>query len=128
MTGDATRVLVTGSRSWVDARAIHRALEACQASYGGRLVIVHGACPRGADEIAARWCARHGVRQERHPADWATLGRRAGMARNAAMVDSNPALVLAFIQDGSPGASHCAAYATAHGVPVHRYERSRVAA
>ncbi|MGH3657836.1 MAG: DUF2493 domain-containing protein, partial [Micromonosporaceae bacterium] len=80
------RVLVTGSRTWNSYRTIATVLEALHREHGGRLVIVHGACPSGADAIAAAWCRRHGVPQERHPADWRTRGRVAGPARNAAMV------------------------------------------
>lgn len=120
----SVRVLVTGSRTWTDARTVYAALEERHAAHGAQLVIVHGACPHGVDELAARWCRRHGVAQEPHPARWHRDGRfdrRAGFARNAAMVDSGPVEVLAFIRAGSPGASHCARYAEARGVPVRRW-------
>lgn len=44
------------------------------------------------------------------------------MVRNSAMVDTQPAGVLAFIQDNSPGASHCAREATKKGIPVRRWD------
>ena len=123
MSGQAeaqVRVLVTGSRAWSDSAAIEGALDRLHAEHGDRLVIVHGACRWGADVLAERWARRRGVAVERWPADWARLGRRAGMVRNAAMVASGPDLCLAFIRDRSPGASHCAAAAEAAGIPTVR--------
>ena len=79
----AHRVLVTGSRTWTDEEAIADALAGHW--HDGNALLVTGACPRGADEIAERiWRSRGGL-VERHPADWHT-GRAAGMRRNAAMV------------------------------------------
>jgi YspA, cpYpsA-related SLOG family len=118
------RVLVTGSRAWSDSTVIEAALERLHAEHGDRLVIVHGACRYGADVLAERWARRRGVAVERWPADWARLGRRAGMVRNAAMVASRPDRCVAFIRDRSPGASHCAAAAEAAGIPTIRHERA----
>ena len=115
----STRLLVTGSRTWTDEQTVHTALESCRAYYGDDLVIVHGGA-MGADLIAARWCEHHGVTQEVHRAQWRRHGRSAGMVRNAAMIDTRPAGVLAFIKDNSPGASQCAREAEARGVPVNR--------
>lgn len=116
-----TRVLVTGSRTWTSYPVIDSALGALHAQHGNQLVVVHGACPNGADAIAAAWCLRYHVQQEPHPANWRTYGRSAGPIRNAAMVATKPALCLAFIHGGSRGASHCAALAEQAGIPTRRY-------
>lgn len=121
----AERVLVTGSREWRDEQVIADALldvwhDAVQDGAPG-IVVVHGACPRGADAMAAAWCAEHGVPAEAHPADWALLGRRAGFVRNAAMVELGASVCLAFIRGGSRGASHTAGLAAAAGIPVRRW-------
>jgi hypothetical protein len=119
------RVLVTGSRAWTDAEQIRTALDhwRAQAGEAGRqLVVVHGACGRGADAIADRWCTDLGVTAERWPADWRNGGRGAGYMRNAEMVASAPELCLAFIRGNSPGASQCAALAELTGIPTHRWE------
>lgn len=113
------RALVTGSRNWSDTDAIADALAALRAEHGRNLVIVHGACPRGADAIADAWCRRTGTTVERHPADWST-GRSAGHRRNTAMVGTRPDLCLAFIRDTSPGATGCAALAERAGIPTVR--------
>ncbi len=115
-------MLVTGSRAWSDSAAIEGALDRLHAEHGADLVIVHGACRWGADVLADRWARWRGVAVERWPADWARLGRRAGMLRNAAMVASRPELCVAFIRDRSPGASHCAAAAEAAGIRTVRYQ------
>jgi Bifunctional DNA primase/polymerase, N-terminal/SNF2-related domain/YspA, cpYpsA-related SLOG family len=112
------RVLVTGSRTWTDEAAIAEALAGHW--HDGNALLVTGACPRGADEIAERIWRSCGGLVERHPADWRT-GRDAGMRRNAAMVALGANVCLAFIRDGSPGATHAAYLAEQAGIPVHRF-------
>lgn len=117
--GVGRRVLLTGSRSWTDTATIRVALAA---QWGdGRAVLVSGACPTGADRIAEQVWTRWGGRVERHRADWARHGRSAGFARNAAMVAAGATVCLAFIQDGSRGASHTAGLAQAAAIPTHHY-------
>lgn len=126
------RVLVTGSRSWPALGTVWSVLNDTQheALIAGRpLVVVHGACPRGADAHAAGWAAVAGqfttaVTEEAHPADWrpgGTFDRAAGFRRNAAMVQLGADVVIAFIKDGSRGASHTARLAEAAGIPVRRW-------
>jgi hypothetical protein len=112
------RVLVTGSRTWTAQQVIAGALREL---YAPGVVLVSGACPRGADAIAEHLWACWGGQVERHPADWST-GRAAGPERNAAMVAAGADVCLAFIRDASPGASHCAGLAELAGIPVRRYE------
>lgn len=112
-----TRVLVTGSRDWRDENTIHEAIYAELMKDGGA-VLVHGACPRGADAIAdSLWLGDI----ERHPADWETHGKRAGFIRNHEMVALGADMCLAFIKDGSRGAAHCADIAEKAGIPVRRF-------
>lgn len=123
-----TRVLVTGSRMWTDIPAIWDRLAGFwYGQHKGPLVVVHGACPRGADQIAGAWVQqlRHpDVIEERHPADWNGLGKRAGYARNAHMVGLGADLCLAFVRDGSRGATHCADLAEKAGILTQRIEMS----
>jgi hypothetical protein len=118
----AVRVLVTGSRDWTHALTITTALARLHTEHGPRLVVVHGACPHGADAIADRWARANGVPVELHPPDWRTHGRAAGPIRNAAMVHSAPALCLAFIRNHSPGATGCARLADDAGIPTTRHD------
>jgi hypothetical protein len=115
--GQTRRVLVTGSRTWTARHVIAGAL---REHYAPGVVLVSGACPRGADAIAEQLWQSWGGQVERHPADWAT-GRSAGLERNAAMVAAGADVCLAFIRDASPGASHTACLAGLAGIPTHRY-------
>lgn len=115
------RVLITGSRSWDDEQTIREALDAVASSAEAagypQIVVVHGACPNGADAIADRWVCDHPTATaERHPANWHKHGRRAGMLRNREMVKAGSDLVLAFIRDDSPGATQCAELAIDAGL------------
>lgn len=118
MSETVRRVLVTGSRTWRQASVIFDALDS---AYTGAMIVVHGACPNGADVIADMWTRmRHrqgwNVAVERHPADWDTHGKKAGILRNGEMVAADIDLCLAFIRDNSPGASHCARIAEEAGI------------
>ncbi|MFF3151860.1 SLOG family protein [Streptomyces sp. NPDC057910] len=133
------RVLVTGSRNWPDERVVRRELARAWHESGGPIIVVHGACDAGADQHAAQWvrdcqaALLGGVADEPHPANWKRAPRGAGLARNRQMVDSRPALCLAFIAPctrwncnrldvhGSHGASHCADYAEARGITTRRF-------
>jgi len=132
------RVLITGSRTWADRTAVYGHLDDLLREHQA-LTVVHGACPKGADEIAHDWaCFRRPgpgelVIIEPHPADWGTHGKRAGFIRNAEMVAAGAEICLAFIAPcsspkcagkpahGSHGASMCAALAEKAGIRVRRF-------
>jgi hypothetical protein len=128
------RILITVSRSWSEWSTMRTALEKCHAEHPDA-VLVHGDAPRGDRDAAGIWRGLGGQVQP-WPARWREHGddcrctnrngtcRFAGMRRNLAMVESAPALVLAFINRGSKGASHCAKAAKDAGIPVVRYEQS----
>jgi hypothetical protein len=117
------RILVTGSRDWPDHDVIYDALDAILfARPDGRdSHLVVGDCPRGADRIAYQWAVTAMVPTEIHRADWTALGRAAGPMRNKTMVDAGADICLAFIRNGSRGATGCAALAEAAGIPVRRW-------
>ncbi|WP_046249557.1 DUF2493 domain-containing protein [Streptomyces sp. MBT28] len=124
------RILVTGSRDWNDERTVWQALAATVLANTDEhtpAVIVHGACPRGADAHAASWAKlvqsdpQRVVTEEPHPADWDQYGKAAGFRRNAEMVDLGADICLAFIRNGSRGASHTAGLAERAGIPVRRW-------
>ena len=115
------RVLVTGSRTWADTAAIRDALAAVWGDGTG--VLVSGACPTGADQLAEQCWTQWGGRVERHPAAWDRHGRGAGFRRNAAMVAAGADVCVAFIRNGSRGASHTAQLAEAAGITTRLHER-----
>lgn len=113
------RILVTGSRDWLDFGMVESAIAgATSGTPTEAVVIVHGACPTGADDMAVDVAISLGFGLEEHPADWTKYGRRAGPIRNAEMVVLGADLCIAFIKDGSPGATFTMELARNAGIPV----------
>jgi hypothetical protein len=148
------RLLVTGSRSWPEAKgyiiwgALNQLLTQCYKAKE-TLEVIHGDAG-GVDAMAREWCAIIArspraamVTEHRWPADWAHCapdcppdhrktrgdGQRycpgAGMRRNQAMVDTRPDRCYAYIRRSSPGASACVRMARVAGVPVYLWELRR---
>lgn len=122
---DTYRILVTGSREWDNSAVMEPYLQDAY-WYASRMgytpVLVHGACPTGADQMADEvWTLGTGLEPERHPADW-SVGKAAGFIRNKQMVDLGAWVCLAFCQAGAgnKGTDHCAGLAEAAGIPVRR--------
>ncbi len=112
------RILVCGGRDWTDAV---RAFEALDAAHKRRTItlLIHGACPSGADKIADFWAFSHGIERLPFPADWKRYGRGAGMIRNQQMIDEGkPDAVIAF--PGNNGTADMIAKAQAAGLLVWR--------
>lgn len=85
-------------------------------------VFVHGACPKGLDKQVADLAEQWEVKVEAYPADW-SLGRSAGFQRNKQMVDLGADVCLAFIRNGSKGATHTANLAQAAGIKTIIYRQ-----
>ena len=129
------RILVTGSRDWSGRATIWRALGDAVAPVpvDRELVIVSGACPRGADALAEEWARKYGATPERHPAEDFGPWPACGPIRNKHMVSLGADLTLAFIgpctkprchrprPHPSHGASHTARLAEKAGIPVRRF-------
>jgi hypothetical protein len=120
------RILVTGSRAWGNPGLLTYELALAAGKSGvprDEVVIVHGACPTGADTMAAGFATMHGYRTEEHPADWDRFGKSAGPRRNQAMVDLGAEICLAFFQHGAAntGTSDCVRRAEAAGIRVKRF-------
>jgi len=119
---ETCRILVTGSRTWTDWRTITGALiQARRDLNPDRLPVLVQGCAAGADFLAAQAARKLGWEVEDHPADWSGHGKAAGFRRNQAMVALGADICLAFIRDGSKGATHCAAAAERAGIPVRRF-------
>jgi YspA, cpYpsA-related SLOG family len=122
------RVLVTGSRNWSDERAITYGLTAASwfASAVRRpLLLVHGACPTGADALAHKWAVSTQTEVEQHPADWKQHGKAAGPLRNREMVSLGADLCLAFPLGESIGTYGCMILARGAWIPVINLGESR---
>lgn len=119
------RILVTGSREWDQYNRLAAALvEASMSELDPRRVtVVHGGA-RGADDAAGYMGEQMGFNVEVHPAQWRPYGiynPQAGLLRNTEMVKLGADVCLAFIKDGSAGATDCANKAEAAGIPTRRY-------
>lgn len=99
------RVAVTGSRQWHDRpriRAILKRLQREAEAAGEEFIVIHGACPDGADKIADEICQSElglvpGETLIREPAQWKRYGRAAGPVRNQKILnDHGPNIVYAF--------------------------------
>ena len=114
------RILVTASRTWADPAPIHRELDALLTQHPDMHLIVGDA--DGGDQIAITWAQERDVPHEIYRALWRAYGKKAGMVRNAEMVNSDIDECLAFIRDSSRGASGCARLAEQAGIPVKRIQ------
>jgi hypothetical protein len=148
-SSQAFRLLVTGSRTWLDRVTLEQELDRVlfDVLFDVRdrgLIVVHGDAPRGADRMTRNWAQTRivegrPVREERHPAAWrradGTKDPLAGFARNQEMVDAGAALCVTFIDEcpcprrghphGSHGSVDCATRAAATRIPVRHVRTAR---
>ena len=117
--------LVTGSRDWLDRDMIWEVLENELPD-----IIIHGACPTGADDIAGDYACDGSTNAFDIPmaAQWDSVKPRAtaGPIRNSAMVamlrllrdQGHECVVLAFPIGESPGTRDCMRKAKAAGFTI----------
>lgn len=80
--------------------------------------VIHGDA-RGADKMAQAWAIYHGIQPVACAAIWGagdTYDSRAGLRRNAAMLQLRPDVVIAF--PGGRGTAHMCRIAEVAGIPV----------
>ena len=121
------RLLVCGSRTWIDRIQLGWEIEGSVAQHQGEpVVLIHGDA-RGADRLAGELADARGWDLEIYPARWRTEGRAAGVRRNQRMLrEGRPDLVLAFVDkplDQSRGTAHMVGIARTAGLPVRVIER-----
>ena len=110
------RVLVTGSQFWTDWRTLMAALALV---WEPDAVLVTGACPDGAENLAAR-CWRHwGGRVERWEFDWDQPQGPVVPSRHRRMIDAGADVCLSF---GSTTGPHAlGTMSRAAGVPTYEW-------
>ncbi len=108
-------ILVTGSRTWTDRDLLGETLadlaRTTPDTPGKRTALMHGACPQGADALAAELAHEWGWVVLPRPAEWHIHGRLAGPVRNGEMVAETKAFaergtavrVAAFTMPCKPG-------------------------
>jgi hypothetical protein len=113
------RVIVAGSRTFNDYALMRRELDAIFSELDARPIIVSGGA-KGADMLGERYAKEHGLFVIQVPAPyhlWDSLGRGAGLTRNAIMADIATHLV-AFWDGQSRGTKHMIGIARARGLEV----------
>lgn len=119
-------ILVTGSRVWPYVGILRGAIDEIRLRHPkSPIVIMHGACPTGADLQADDYARFLHIPVDQHRADWHTYGRAAGPIRNREMVTllgmrSMP-VCLAFVLDGSRGATGTLEMVRRAGLPWRLY-------
>ncbi len=126
------RLLVCGSRNWMDSYTLFDALDAYAEKYTpaivGRIEIVHGAA-LGADSQASDWAMENQYVQHVFPARWDAFRKAAGPIRNEQMLDfllevpDYSRRVFAFSNDleNSRGTRDMVTRAMRAGVPVRAF-------
>lgn len=114
----ATRILITGSRTWTDTEYIRQVFTSLNETIDQDITLVSGHCPKGADMLGEKIALELGWDVELHPADWNQHGRKAGFIRNQKMVDSQPDKLVAFIHNKSKGAAMTVQIAKKVNLPI----------
>lgn len=87
------RLIVCGSRSYRDYDRLAADLDRLLVDQLPAVTIVTGACPSGADALAARYARERGLLLYEMPAQWDKWGKWAGPIRNRQMADYGHACV-----------------------------------
>lgn len=94
------KLLVCGSRDYSHRDFLHETLD--NYLHHKPLILIHGACPTGADKFASEWCKAHpAVYEIAVPAKWRLHGNSAGPARNRVLAELQPDQALAFYEPGA---------------------------
>lgn len=107
-------VAVTGGRTNLHRAGIYHKLDRLHAQYHFTLLIEGG--QRGADRLCREWAINRRVPHITIPADWNTLGQKAGSIRNGQMLSLGPQAVVAF--RGRHGTADMVRQAGERGIPV----------
>lgn len=115
------KVLVCGSRDWVDRKIIRERLLKLPPD----TIIIEGGCghgfgPTGVDLLARAVALEIGFEVVEFPAAWKKYGNAAGPIRNIKMLNTKPHLVIAFHDDidNSKGTKHTVTEARKRGIEV----------
>ena len=110
------KTIVAGSRNCLAKSFIYSILDKHMDSISE---VVSGLA-KGPDTIGKEWAEENNIPVKEFPADWNTLGRRAGFVRNCAMGDYAECL-LAFWDGKSRGTKQMIDYANEKGLLVKIY-------
>lgn len=117
------RLVVAGSRDFNNydllCSSLDEVVNNLKSEYN--ITIVSGTA-NGADKLGEKYAYKHGIKIERHPANWGRFGRGAGPIRNAEMVKTSDGVVV-FWNGESSGAKNIidCAKAENHLIKVVKY-------
>lgn len=116
------RLMVIGSRNWRDEALVKSQMSSLHEELGHpeHVVVMTGGCETGSDAMAERFARARGWSVEKYPADWKRFHSAAVSLRNRLMVKSDPDYCLAFILNGSSGASGACRAALRADVPTRQ--------
>ena len=117
------RLVVAGSRNFNDYGLLCTTLDEVVGELKSEynITIVSGTA-NGADRLGEKYAEKHGLKIERHPANWGRYGRGAGPIRNAEMVKESDGVIV-FWNGESSGAKNIidCAKAENHLIKVLKY-------
>jgi predicted Rossmann-fold nucleotide-binding protein len=119
---DTFRVVVAGSRNIQNRTLIFTKLDKIlgQKIQTHKVKIISG-CAVGPDTLGAKWAFEHGQAVEKMPAEWGKFGKKAGMIRNRAMLESADA-VICFHDGKSAGTKQMIEITKQSGKPIRIVE------
>lgn len=120
------RIIIAGGRTFNDYTKLNNSLKDIISNRTfevDEIVIISGTA-RGADQLGERFANENGLKVKKFPADWETLGKRAGYVRNSDMAkysisDGNLGMLVAFWDGESKGTKHMIDLANKNKLEVH---------
>ena len=116
------KVIIAGSREFEDYTLLK---SQCDYYLQNKLndpyctVVIVSGHARGADSLGERYAREMGLRCDIYPADWKTLGKRAGYVRNEIMAKvSNAAIIFLSAYGENKGSQHMIDIAKRDGLNV----------
>lgn len=106
-------VAIVGSREFPDRAAVDSVIAMLHIEWHGLGLKITSGGARGVDTWVAEHCNKSGIPFMEYPADWKSLGLRAGYARNEEMVKVADKVV-AFWDGESKGTKHTIDLALKH--------------
>ncbi|MFY9294870.1 MAG: DUF2493 domain-containing protein [Methylorubrum rhodinum] len=116
-----TLIAFTGGQDYQDVDRIWSLLDKVRAKHPD-MVLIHGASPKGAELIAAKWADTRKVKQVAFRPDWKKHGKAAPFRRNDAMLEAMPVGIIHF--PGGGISDNLADKARTKGIPVQRGVRA----
>lgn len=117
-----TKIAFAGGLDCNDHAKIWEALDKVFAKHPD-MVLLHGASPRGAELIAAKWAEKRKVVQIGFKPDWTRYAKAAPFKRNDLLLEATPVGLIVF--PGSGITDNLADKAKRLGIPVWRFEEGR---